>query len=79
MLHPIYRYFKKIGNNEHVSAWKSKGLSDENIKSPATSDKNLAPSLVFVGVRARVKFSGHCLKQDKANFTHGKVVNIYIA
>ena len=26
---PIYRFFKKIGNTSHISAWKSKGLSDE--------------------------------------------------
>ena len=28
--------------------------------------------------KARVKFSGSCLKQDKVTYTHGKIVNIYI-
>ena len=27
----MYRYFKKIGNTDHISEWKSKGLSDESI------------------------------------------------
>ena len=27
----------------------------------------------------RVKFTGSCLKQQKNLYTHGKVVNIYIA
>ena len=31
----------------------------------------------YIGVRPRVKLNGEFLKQDKANFTHGKVVNIY--
>ena len=39
----MYRYFKKIGNNDHISSWESKGLSDEKIKLPATSDDSLAP------------------------------------
>ena len=41
---PIYRYFGMIGNIDHISVWKSKGLSDENIKPPATSDNSLPPS-----------------------------------
>ena len=28
----MYRYFKKIGNADHISLWKSKKLSDESIK-----------------------------------------------
>ena len=42
---PIYRYFKKLRNTERISSWKSKGLSDEIIKPPATSDNSLAPAL----------------------------------
>ena len=26
------KYFKKIDNTDHISSWKSKGLSDEIIK-----------------------------------------------
>ena len=36
------------------------------------------PSVNFVGTKARVKFNGDCLKQDKTSFDHGKIVNIYI-
>ena len=38
----------------------------------------LNPSLDFVGTKARVKFNGDCLKQEKITFNHGKIVNIYI-
>ena len=56
--------------------WKSKGLSDESIKPPATSDNSLAPSLCYTGVIARIKFYGQCLKQSKILFTPKKIVNI---
>ena len=39
----------------------------------------LNPSVNYVGTKARVKFNGDCLKQDKITFHHGKIVNIYIA
>ena len=61
----MYRYCKKIGNTDHISSWKSKGLSDESIKPPATSNNNLAPLLNYIGIKTRVKFDGSCLKQDK--------------
>ena len=43
----------------------------ESIKFPATSDNSLASSLNNFGTRARVKFGGSCLKQDKITVTHG--------
>ena len=58
----MYRHFKKIDNADHISAWKSKGLSDENIRPPAPSDNSLAPSLDYICVRTRVKFSRQYLK-----------------
>ena len=78
MFQSAYRYFKKIANTDHISVWESKGLSDESIKPPATSNNSLAPSLNYIGVRSRIKFDSHCFKQDKVTFIHGKVVNIYI-
>ena len=30
----MHRYFKKIGNTDNISEWKSKGVSDEVIKPP---------------------------------------------
>ena len=35
---PIFRYFKIIANKKFISLWKSKELSDKNIKPHATSD-----------------------------------------
>ena len=75
---PVYRYFKKIGNAEHISSWKSKELSDEVIKSPNTPGNSLAPALSYIGNKIRVKSDRSCLKPDKVTFTHGKIVNIYI-
>ena len=76
---PMQRYFKTVdANNRNILSWKSKGLSDENIKAPTTSTRILNPTLNFVGNKLRVKFSGNCLKQEKITFNHGKIVNIYI-
>ena len=53
----MYKYFIKIGSTEHISKWKSKGLSSEIIKPPATSDNNLCPALSYFGTKTRVKFT----------------------
>ena len=74
----MHRYFKKISNTEGISSRKSKVLSDEIIRLRVTSDNSLVPALSYIGTKARVKFDGGCLKQDKITFTHEKVVyNIY--
>ena len=58
---PIPRYFKITSNNPSIIlSWKSKGLSDEIIKT-TTPNKILNPSLDIVGTKARVRFSGNCL------------------
>ena len=37
-----YRYFKRVSNtNDHILSWKSKGLSDESIKPPSTTNNIL--------------------------------------
>ena len=59
---------KKFGNTDHILVCNSKGLSDESIKSPATSDKNLLPSLNYIGTKKRGKFNVSSLKQDKIIF-----------
>ena len=70
---PMYRYFKMITNTETISSWKSKGLSNESIKPPTTSDNSLAPSLNYYGNKIRVKFARSCLKQsNKISYTHEK-------
>ena len=73
---PINRYLKVIANTNYVLSWKSKGLSAESIKPPTTSDNS--PKLSYYGTKARVKFTGSCLKQSKISYTHRKVVNFYI-
>ena len=76
---PIQRHFKIVSANDiNILSWKSKGLSDESIKPPTTSNKMLNPSLDYVGTKTRVKFNGDCLKQEKVTFNRGKKVNIYI-
>ena len=64
--------------NGNILSWQSKGLPDESIKVPATSNRILNPLLNFVDTKARLKFNGDCLKQEKITYTHGKIVNIYI-
>ena len=60
---PINRYFKHIGNR------KSKGLSDETIEPPATSDNSLNPLIDYVDDKIR---------KNKTKYTHGTMVTIYI-
>ena len=73
---PIFRYFKVIvvaNVTNYVLSWKSKGLSDETVKPPSTSDNNLTPTISFYYQRKiRVEFAGSSLKQDKITFNHGK-------
>ena len=61
----------------YISSWKSKGLSDETIKPPATSDNSLSQLIDYLSNKIRLKFSGSCLKQPKLQYTHGAKVNIY--
>ena len=79
LVFPISKYFTMITNTNHITSWKSKGLSDESIKPPTTSDNSLVPALNCYGNKIRVKFTRSCLKQsNKISYTHEKIVNIYI-
>ena len=76
---PMNRYIKLIANNKlYISSWKSKGLSDETIKSPVTSDNSLTPLIEYVCDKIIIKFSGSCLKQSKTQYTHRTIVKTYI-
>ena len=76
---PIYRYLKTdSANNDTVLSWRSKGLFDQSIKAPSTSNKLLNPSLDYLGIKIRVKFNRDSLKQKRLDFSHGKIVNIGI-
>ena len=72
---PIYRYFKLnsvVNVIDRVLSWQSKGLSNESIKPPTTSDNSLNPRLSYYGTKIRVQFTRSCLKQPNFTFTHKK-------
>ena len=75
---PVHRYIKIFANIKLISKWKSKGLSDENIKPFPTSDNSLTPLIDYYSYKIRLKFNGTILRQPKVSYTHGKIVNIYI-
>ena len=78
---PMRKYFKLnsvasvVG---HVLSWQSKGLFNESIKPPTTTNKSLTPELNYYGTKTRVKLTRSCLKQSSHILTHKNVVNIYI-
>ena len=63
---------------DHVLSCQSKGISNESIIPPTTSNYGLNPKLRYYGTKTRVQFIRRCLKQPNMMFTHGKTVNIYI-
>ena len=67
-----------IDNTKYISSWKSKGLSNETIKPPATSNSSLSPLIDYLDNKIRLKFNGGCLKQqNRPVYTHSTIVNIY--
>ena len=78
---PINKYFKLnsvVDAADYVLSWQSKGLSDESIKPPTTSDNSLTPELNYYGTKRKIKFTESCLKQSSHILTHKKIVNSYI-
>ena len=57
---PMYRYFKLIANTKYISEWKCKGLSNESIKPPTTSDNSISPLIDCIGNKTRLKLNGSC-------------------
>ena len=74
---PLLRYFKLNNKNSaFISSWKSRGLSDETIEPPSTS--NISPMFDFYdGSNLRINFIGPYLKQSN-RLTYTKKINIYI-
>ena len=73
MFQTVYRYFKTVSaNDSNILSWKSKGLSNESINPPTTSNEMFNPSKDYVGTKARIKFNVDCLKEEKITFHHGK-------
>ena len=75
---PMYKYLKTSDSSNYVLSWTSKGLSNESIKHPSVPNYFLNPTLNYLVIKTRIKFSGSCLKQDKVIYNHEKIVNIYI-
>ena len=59
--------------SNYVFSWQSKGLSNESIKPPTTSDNSLNPGLSYYDTKVRVQFTKSCLKQSNHIFTHKKL------
>ena len=72
---PMRKYFKFnsiINVIDHVISLRSKGISNESIKPPATSNCSLNPKLSYYDTKIRVEFIRSCLKQSNFTFTHKK-------
>ena len=52
-------------------------MSDQRINSINASNYSITPELSYYDSKVGVKFSGSCLKQDKATYSHGTIANIY--
>ena len=75
------KYFKLnsvVGVIDRALSWQSKGISNESINPPTTSNNSLNPRLSYNDTKIKVQFTGSCLKQPKFTFTLKKVVNVYI-
>ena len=73
------RYVKTFLNSDYILEWKSKGLSDESIKSLSAPHNFINPSLNYLDAKTRGKFSESCLNQGKITYTYRKIVKTYIA
>ena len=65
---PMGKYFKLnsvVGVIDRVLSWQSKGISNESIKPPTTTNSSLTPELNYYGTKIKVQFTGSCLKQPK--------------
>ena len=59
--------------------WKSKRLSNKNIKLPFRAKYIFPPKLVLINnCRIRIEFRVSCLKQEKVTVTSNNVVNSFI-
>ena len=64
-------------DTETITAWKSKGLSEESIKPTTTPDNSLASKLKWIhNSKIRVEFKGTCL-QEKATFVQSNFLFTY--
>ena len=76
LFQPVYKYLEKLGND--ISSRESKGLSNEKISSNITYNYNQAPDVVYDLAITKLSFNTDLLKQDKATYNYGPIVNISI-
>ena len=72
---PMGKCFKLnsvVGVIDRVLSCQSKGISNESIKPPITSNNSLNPRLSYNDTKIKVQFTGSCLKQPKCTFTQKK-------
>ena len=55
------KYVKVPNNKNYILEWKSKGISEENIKPPKTINNILNPLLEYDN-KLKLKFNGSCLR-----------------
>ena len=66
------------GLTDTIVERESKGLSNEKINFPITSNHSLSPNVICMyNSRMRVRFKGSYLKQYKVTFTPKNVVNLF--
>ena len=76
---PLNKYFKIITNRKYISSWQFKGLSDETIKSPATSDNTLDFFISNLGFCLELGLLRKYVKKEKSKkrsaFAFIKILN----
>ena len=75
------KYFKLnsvFGVIDRVLSWQLKGLTNESIKPPTTSNNSLNPRLSYNDTKIKVQFTGSCLKQSSHILTHKKIFALFM-
>ena len=63
-----------------LTVWKSKGISNESIKSPAALDNSLRlPLDYFDKPNIRLEVNGSCLKAGRVSYILNTIINFYNA
>ena len=74
---PAKKYIKYYSGTTCIYAWKSDGLSEENIENITKSNSNFASTLTNHHVLPDINFNGHCLINNN-NFTPKKIIILHI-
>ena len=70
-------YTEQLNNNK-ITKWKSKGLSNESIEVDSTSDNTLTLSVNYYEDKLRLRFTGNVLQQKTVTYNHKKLANLYV-